>query len=111
MTISIVGNYYPIRMYEQDENGKEMTSKPKIVVLLVGDLFGSKGCTFDEREVTEYKYVKRVTAMQDKALNKLVYEEDGEEEDTDESDADAGIDTDENESETDTEPNHVEKFK
>ena len=111
--ISTFGNYNTIRMYQTDADGREMTSLPKTVVLLVGDLFGTVllGCSYDEREITEYKYVKRVTAMQGMAFNKLVHEEDGEEEATDESEADAGIDTDENDSETDTEPNCVENFK
>ena len=86
-------------------------TQAKTVIVQDRDTAGSGRTSLVKREVTEYKYVKRLTQKQAMAFNQQVYDEEIADDDTGNSDTDTGIDTDGHESEPQSEPNVVEKFK
>lgn len=108
-------NFIFHRKYAPDEEGRENRKKPKRLILQIGDLFGSSGCSFIERSMTDYNYVKRVTTKQARAFKKKETErgdniEDDSDSEEENEENDDGIDSDENGSEPDKQPTDVEKF-
>lgn len=113
--VSVLILSFTHRKYAPDGEGGEDTKKPKRLILQIGDLFGSSGCSFIERSMTDYNYVKRVTTKQARAFKKKETErgdsiEDDSDSEEEDNENDDGIDSDENGSEPDKQPTDVEKF-